>query len=182
MSKEVVLSSYWPTILRELREFREIAKAEEPELIALLDAVEKTLANLFIETADEDGIARFEKLLNLYPSTEDSLETRRFRVQTKWNDQLPYTEEELRHRLTSLCGEDGYKLNVSHNDYTVDVAVALTNKDALPLVRDLLERIVPCNMVATSRLLYNIYGWLTGSTYEFLSTLTYNGIRETPLV
>lgn len=182
MSKEVVLSSYWLPLLRELHEFKEIAKAEEPEIIALLMAVDKTLANMYIQTADEDGVARFENLLSIYPSKEDSLDTRRFRVQTKWNDQLPYTERELRNRLTALCGEDGYVLAISYNEYTVDVAVALTNKEALPLVQELLAQIVPCNMAVTARLLYNTYGWLASATHNSLSRLTYAGVRDTPQV
>lgn len=182
MSRKVVLSNYWLPLLRELHEFKEIAKAEEPELIALLEAVDKTRDNMFIQTADEDGVSRFEKILSIYPSAEDSLETRRFRVQTKWNDQLPYTERELHNRLTSLCGEDGYVLTISYNDYTVDVAVALSNKDALPLVRELLTQIVPCNMVTTARLLYNTYAWMMDATHDELSAFTYSGVRETPLV
>ena len=182
MSKEVALSSYWLPLLRDLREFKEIVKAEEPEIKALLMAVDKTLANMYLQTADEDGISKYENLLGLYPSAGDSLDTRRFRVQTKWNDQLPYTEKELHNRLISLCGEGGYVLTISYSAYTIDVAVALTNKEALPLVRELLAQIVPCNMVVTVRLLYNTYAWLEGSTHDTLSAVTYDGVRNTPLV
>lgn len=182
MAKEVILASYWLPVLRELREFKEIAKAEEPEIRALLEAVDKTLGNMYIQTADEDGIKMFESLLNIYPADEDSLDTRRFRVQTKWNDQLPYTEQELRNRLTSLCGEGGYVLTISYTDYSIDVAVALTNKDALPLVQELLDQIVPCNMVTYSRLLYNTYAWLKGYTHRALSERTYKSLRDTALV
>jgi hypothetical protein len=181
MSKEVLLSSYWLPVLRELKEFKEIAKAEEPEIILLLKAVDKTLNDMYIQTAEEDGIARFEKLLGLYPAPEDSLDTRRFRVQTKWNDQLPYTEEELHTRLISLCGEGGYVLNISYSKYTLDVAVALNNKDALSLVQELLDQMVPCNMIVTARLQYNTYAWLANRTHSELSTFTYTGIRETPM-
>lgn len=182
MNREVVLSNYWLPILRDLKEFKEIAKAEEPELVALLVAVDKTLANMYIQTADEDGIARFEKLLSIYPADEDSLETRRFRLQTKWNDQLPYTERALHDRLTALCGADGYVLTISYNEYTVDVAVALTDKSAFPLVQDLLAQIVPCNMIVSTRLLYNTYEWLASVTHNTLSTYTYAGIRDSVIV
>ena len=182
MSKAVDLPSYWLPLLRDLREFKEIAKAEEPEISALLMAVDKTLANMYLQTADEDGIARYEKLLGLYPSAEDTLDTRRFRVQTKWNDQLPYTERELHNRLTALCGEGGYVLTISYNEYTIDVAVALSNKEALPLVQELLAQIIPCNMAVSSRLLYNTYEWLKSVTYGALSAVTYLGVRETLVI
>ena len=181
MAKAVDLLSYWPPTLRNLKEFKEIAKAEEPEIRALLQAIDKTLNNMFIEDADEDGITRFEKILSIYPAEGESLDTRRFRVQTKWNDQLPYTEEELRGRLTSLCGKDGYTLNISYANYTLDVKVALTSKDALPLVAELLDTLVPCNMVVTLDFMYNTYGWLGEYTHEQLSALTYDEVRSKAL-
>lgn len=178
MAKAVILSNYLPHTLRNLKEFQEIDKAETPELVALLEAVDKTLNNMYIETADEDGIARFEKILSIYPADDDTLDVRRFRVQTKWNDQLPYTEEELRGRLATLCGKDGYSINVSYEDYSMEVKVALVNKEILPLVSELLNNMVPCNMVITLMLKYNTYGWLTGYTHEQLSAYTYDSIRN----
>lgn len=182
MAKKVILSNYLHPFLNGLREFREIQKAETPEIEALLEAIDKTLNNMSIKTADEDGIARFEKLLSIYPSDGDSLETRRFRVQTKWNDQLPYTEKELRGRLESLCGKDGYSLDISYPDYTMVVKVALTNKEILPLVEELLENLVPCNMEVTLTLKYNTYNWLKEYTHGQLSVYTYDELRNKSLV
>ena len=83
MAKEVDLLSYWMPILRNLKEFKEIAKAEEPEIIALLEAIDRTKYNMFIETADEYGIERFENMMGIYPEAGDTLETRRFNVLVK---------------------------------------------------------------------------------------------------
>jgi hypothetical protein len=174
----VELSKYWMPPLRDLKEFKEIAKAEEPEIRLLLEAMDRALNNLYIESADEYGIQRFEKLLSLYPEAEDTLEERRFRVQTKWNDQIPYTEMELKDRLNSLCGAGGYSLEISYSEYKLAVLVALKNKALLPMVSDLLDRLVPCNMVVTLDLMYNIYDWLTKATYGGLSTYTYEELKS----
>lgn len=182
MVKAVDLLSYWMPTLRNLKEFQEIAKAEEPELIALLEAVDMSLNNMYIETADESGIEKFEKILGIFPAEGESLDTRRFRVQTKWNDQLPYTEEELRGRLSVLCGEGGYTLDISYATYEINVKVAIYNKDALPLVVELMDNIVPCNMVTKVELMYNTYGWLSDYTHEQLSAYTYDGLRNDVLV
>lgn len=178
MAKAVILSNYLPPTLRNLKEFQEINRTETVELVALLEAVDKTLNNMYIETADESGIERFEKILSIYPSDDDTLDVRRFRVQTKWNDQLPYTEDELKGRLTTLCGKDGYSLDISYEDYTMVVKVALTNKEILPLVAELLENLVPCNMVVTLTLKYNTYSWLKEYTHGQLSAYTYDSIRN----
>lgn len=181
MAKEVDLLSYWMPVLRSIRVFQEIARSEEQEITLLLSVIDKTLDNMFIDTADEDGIARFEKIMGIIPADSDDLEVRRFRLQTKWNDQLPYTEEELHNRLKSLCGEGGYTLDISYNDYYLSVGVGLRSKENLTLVKDLLSNIVPCNIVVEAHLLYNTHAWLRELTHDALSALTYARIKDTPL-
>ncbi len=178
MAKQVELLSYWMPFLRSLKEFKEIAKAGEPEVIALLEAIDITLNNFFIPTADEYGISRYESMLGLFPIEEEDLEARRFRVLSKWNDRLPYTESELRARLTSLCGADGYELDINYNKYTMTVKVALTNRDILPMVRELLDKMVPCNMVISLYLMYTTYGWLEEYTHTDLSQYTHEELKE----
>ena len=62
MAREIDLLGYWMPVLRQLKEFKEIAKAETPELKYILEQIERTLNNMFIETADEYGIKRFEEM------------------------------------------------------------------------------------------------------------------------
>ena len=63
MAREIDLLGYWMPVLRQLKEFKEIAKAETPELKYILEQIERTLNNMFIETADEYGIKRFEDIM-----------------------------------------------------------------------------------------------------------------------
>ena len=87
-TKEVDLLSYWMPLLRKLYEFKQIAIAEEPELRYILEAIDRTLANMFIETADEYGIKRFEDMMGLFPEEGDSLETRRYNGMTEYHTQI----------------------------------------------------------------------------------------------
>lgn len=178
MVKQVDLLSYWMPFLRSLKEFKEIAKAEEPEVIALLEAIDTALTNFFIPTADEYGISRYESMLGLFPSEGEDLEARRFRVLSKWNDRLPYTEQELHSRLTSLCGADGYELVIDYANYTLTVKVALTNQDILPMVRELLDKMVPCNMVVHLYLMYTTHEWLKEYTHADLSQYTHEELTR----
>lgn len=147
-TKEVDLLSYWMPLLRKLKEFKEIAKTEEPELRYILEAIDRTLANMFIETADEYGVKRFENMMGLYPEEGDSLETRRFNVLIKWNDKVPYTEKELYNRLLSLCGSaDKFTIEEHYKDYLLKVATHLGIAGAFDAVAKLLEDMLPCNLV-----------------------------------
>lgn len=148
MAKEIDLLRYWMPILRNIKEFKEIAKTEEPELRYILEAIDRTLSNMFIETADEYGIKRFEDMMGLYPNKGDSLETRRFNVLIKWNDKVPYTDKELYNRLLSLCGgADKFEITEKYKEYLIEIVTHLGVNGAFDAVTNLLEEMLPCNIV-----------------------------------
>jgi hypothetical protein len=147
MAKAVDLLSYYMPVLRNLKEFKEIAKAEEPEIQALLEAVDRTLANMFISTADEYGITQFEEMMGILPENTADLETRRFNVLVKWNDNTIYTDVTLEGLLTTLCGgKDRYKIDRDYEHYHIDVTTTVSVSGAYEMVRKLLSEILPCNL------------------------------------
>lgn len=148
MAKVVDLKSYWMPLLRNIREFKEIANTEEPELRYILAAIDRILANFFIDTADEYGISRFESMMGIYPNDEDSLDTRRFRVKSQWNDYVPYTEPELYRRLVAICGSpELFDIEEHYNDYWLKVITHVGVNGAFDMVSETLEDMLPCNLV-----------------------------------
>lgn len=147
MAREIDLLSYWMPVLRQLKEFKEIAKAETPELKYILEQIERTLNNTFIETADEYGIKRFEDMMGIYPEAGASLETRRFNVLVKWNDKVPYTEKELYNRLISICGDDNFSVNPDYKNYFLEIITHLGIEGAFDTISSILQDIIPCNLV-----------------------------------
>lgn len=146
-TKEVDLLSYWMPVLRKIKEFKEIAKAEEPELRYLLEAIDRTLSNFFITTADEYGISRFENMMGIFPDEDEGLETRRFNVLIKWNDKVPYTDEELYNRLLSLCGKGNFTITPHYEEYRINITTAVGIKGVFDAVTTLLQDMLPCNLV-----------------------------------
>ena len=51
----MALESYWPEYLRELREFRALAGAEEPELTAARAALRRAPDDFYIATLTDAG-------------------------------------------------------------------------------------------------------------------------------
>ena len=147
MVKEVDLLSYWMPVLRQIKEFKEIAKAEEPEIRALLEACDRTISNFFIYTADEYGISRFEKMMGIYPDEGTDLETRRYNVLVKWKDRVPYTEGELNDWLLSLCGDGKYSITPHNENYSIDISTEVGARGAFDAITTLLLDMLPCNMV-----------------------------------
>ena len=95
MIREVDLISYLPPFIAEYKQVSRTLEAENPEFRIVWEAANRVLYNEFIATADEYGIGRYEKMLKIYPSKEDTLESRRARVQARWISCIPYTERML---------------------------------------------------------------------------------------
>lgn len=148
MAKEINLLSYWMPLLRQLKEFKEIAKTEEPELRYILEAIDRTLNNMYIESADEVGIKRFEDMMGIYPDEGATLDSRKFAVLAKWNDKVPYTDKELYNRMISLCGDESkFTIVERYSEYAIDIYTHLGVAGAYDSIAQLLKDMLPCNIV-----------------------------------
>lgn len=172
------IQNCWPPILQEIKEFRKIAEIENPILEKLLKEIEKIVDDQFIQTATEKGIARREKLLGIAPFFDDTLETRRFRVQGLWNEKLPYTYRVLLERLDSLCGSDGYVISLNAEEYSLNIKVELTKKRMFDEVVKITRQMVPANIVVTVELRYNQHNTLAKFTHDQLRQYTHYQLRN----
>ena len=75
-----MLIDYYPRVVGQIRDMKEICKAEQPEFDNISKEIDRLLANMFIATSDEHGIARFEEELGIVPTLEQSIEERRIVV------------------------------------------------------------------------------------------------------
>jgi hypothetical protein len=172
------VQEYWPEIIKEYREFEKIAIAENPELESVWQEIGNVLDDQFIRTATENGIARREKLLRITPFADDTLESRRFRVQALWNEKLPYTYRVLVNKLDNLCGEDGYVISLNAGDYELDIKIELTMKRMFDEVAKITRQMVPANLVVTVELRYNQHNKLAQYTHGQLSAFTHDQLRN----
>lgn len=172
------LNEYLPSILLKTYEFPLLCDTEQREFDRLNTAVDEVLDAQFVSTAGERGIERYEQIFSIVPQDTDTLDERRFRVLAKINAQLPFSIRRLRQQLATLCGEDGYRMEIDGGRYTLTVKVALTAKRNQQAVEELLADIVPANMVCTTSLLYNQHADLTRFTHAQLALLTHFEIRE----
>ena len=147
MIRNADLMSYLPPVLQDVREIQVTFNAEDPEFQLVFDTSELVLNNLYIKTADIDGIARFEKILGIRPSENDTLETRRFRVLSRWNDRIPYTWKALLEKLDTLCGEGNYTISLDNDIYTLNVETHLGEFGTVDELNIMLKEIIPCNLV-----------------------------------
>ena len=168
----------WPPIMRELKEFQKIAEIEGSLFEQLEQEIEDLVNDQFIQTATEKGIARREKMLKISPFVDDTLETRRFRVQSLWADKLPYTYRVLVERLDNLCGPDGYVMELNAGEYSLDIKIELTKRRMFDEVVRFTRQMVPANIVITVELRYTQHLNLANYTHGQLSQYTHYQLRN----
>lgn len=176
--RDVDVSQYYPMVMSEVREFQHISAAENPELGLLWQAVQNVLDDQFIRDATINGVARREKMLKITPFTSDTLDERKFRLLARYIEDIPYTVPTLRNSLSSICGPNGYRMNLIHNTFTLIVKVELVAKRNLETVRDLLDRIVPMNMIIDLDLMYNQHRTFQPFTHRQLQAYQHAALRN----
>lgn len=163
MIREVNLLSFLPEFVQEYREIKHIMNSEQPEIQKLEDETEIIKNNQFILSCDIDGIARFENLLGITPKPDDSLDARKSRVITRWNDSIPYTYKGLKEKLNVMCGEGNYLLIPSFNEYGLEIVVSLPLSGQADELDYMLSYMIPANIVVTSR--NNMVRTMTGTVH-----------------
>ena len=145
--REANLLSYLPPIIRNVRELKAVTDAENPEFELVFGTSEQVLKNQFIHDCDANGIARYEKILGIKPTSDDTLESRVFRVLSRWNDKIPYTWKAFLERLDALCGKGNYTISLENWIYTINLKTHMGVYGGLQEIYNLLDEIIPCNMI-----------------------------------
>lgn len=178
MAREVDILSYLPQILYEIKELQTVADIENPTLETVWDLVESVLNNQFILTADERGINRHEKILEIKSGATETLETRKFRVMSRYQEQAPYTYPILKGLLNSLLGEGKYELTRSAVEKWVRVKLELTVAREFEVVELLLERVTPQNMILHVELRYNTWNKVKSLTWADLFNRKWREVKD----
>lgn len=171
--------SYFPPILRRVREYRAVADAQQPEMERLWDAFSRLYIESFVLKATAHGIGKWEAILGLHPRETQSLEERRFAVLSRLTETLPYTLPWLRRVLDTLCGAGSYQLSM--DGFVMNLKLALYLKNNLDAIKEMLERILPAHIKFSIGLLYNRHEMLGRFRYGELSGMSCCGLREKEL-
>lgn len=147
MIRDVDLVSYLPPYMSLYQETAAALHAEDEEFTLLWNAADRTLKNVFIETADEYGISRFEKMLHILPFKEDTLESRRSRVQSQWFQLVPYTIKTLVNKLTYLCGSQNFSITKQFDLYKIIIDTKLEMYGQVQELERIVDEMIPVNMI-----------------------------------
>ena len=140
--------NHLPGFYKEVKEFQVIAMIETEDIDELQLSIQSYLEGQFIETANEENIARRERLFRIMPDpSTESLEFRRKRIINRQSIKPPFTERYLQQRLDFLLGPGVATVNLDPENYVLTIELAISNAAMFKEVIITIEKIVPLNMI-----------------------------------
>ena len=167
---------YLPDVIKDVTEYQEIANAENPSINSLWENHRKTFNNQFINTLDEQGCTRWEKMLDITPKGTATVEDRRLAILARINASLPYTYRQLENFLRNICADD-YTMTLDNENYTLTVLLSLSRQNQFDEVSNLLAKVIPANLIFNVSLKYNQYKIIKPYRYRLLVNYTCHEIR-----
>lgn len=166
-----------PEIILKIPDIAQIYDYNEIQEEELEAAVEELNNDIMLDTMHIDIIERWEKILNINPLDDDTEEDRRFKVKAKVNEKLPYSLRVLKRKLDTLC-QGGYSMEISEDRTNLNVKIALTSKKMRSAIADMLEEMLPLNMLYSTQIMYNTWGMLENYTWGELESRTWEQLRS----
>lgn len=179
VNRKVDISRYWADVFSSLREEQEIAKSVNPEFSLLWSRIRQFLNDCFVETAQLYVVERWEKIVGITPKVTDTLEERRNRILYMMQVTLPYSEGTLKHiYLAGIVGEGNYRVTVDPVNCTIEVLLNPAKQTQWDDVVQMLDTILPANMVLTVGYMGTPNSMLEQYTHDELSAFSHDEIRD----
>lgn len=137
---------YLPLYYKDVREIDIIAEAIIYVLSNIRKEMQQILANNFVQTANEAGIERYEKILGITVDPTVDLETRRQRVLSKMAASTVFTMRVLKKNLEEICDNGEYTLSMNNDTFFMDLKVRIGKKGMLDVLYDLLYTMLPAHV------------------------------------
>ncbi len=168
------LIKYLPPYLREYKEPEEIMKAEEPEFSFIREKSSGCINNFFVDTADEEGIKRYEDMLGILSSGDESLDYRRFRLKAK----LIVSKINITNILNSIMPKGGWTVKCDCDQCKLEVLLNLKNKNYIDEVYEALDRAVPANLQIECLIFHTTHRALLKYRHSQLKNYRHSEIRD----
>ena len=81
-------------------------------LLECQEEIDYLFKQWILDSATEEGISHWERILKINPDTMDSVESRRQRIYFIWNNFVPYTWNVIMDKLDTWCGKGNYSIGI----------------------------------------------------------------------
>ena len=166
-----------PEVIIQIPDIKQVYDAVDKQIEKLTAAVDQMEDDIFLESMGEEKIKAWEKMLRIKPLDDDTLSDRRFRIQSKVLEKLPYSYRVVVRKLQALV-PDG--MQITRSDRNMIVKLALASKKKIHDVAELLEVTLPLNMNYEVIIMFHTYGFFKDKrmTYGQMKAFSYLALRE----
>lgn len=146
--RNIDINGYWPSVVGQTDEFKQIAEAENPEFNSANEALYRLLKDNFILEATEYGVKRWETILGLPVNSEMSLDDRKSEIIAYLSVKIPYTWKVLKQMLVSVLGDGAFKMTMDNDTQVATITYSMAVSE-IPqgTVDELVKRVIPANLI-----------------------------------
>lgn len=173
-----MLLDYLPSFIKKIEEFKKIMEINDLEILNINEGIDDILKNLFIFDASEDAINRYENILEIIPKSTHNLEKRKDNILFKYRQTLPFTVCNLIFMLNSICGENGYVLDIIYESFILKIKIKLENKGLKDIIDELLERVVPMNLIINVYIDYNTWNMIRPFKWDDIKIYKWQNLKD----
>jgi len=172
------LIDYLPPYMQEYEEMQAIMTTEQREFGTAGAALDTVWNNQWLDSSSEEGVQRWERMMNILPGASETLAERKARIYARWNNELPYTYRKLEEYLERVCGHGKYSIDLNAGTYTIDIKIAIESKSVFDAVTEILKKMIPANMNGNVIIKWNTHSILSVYTHSALHSYTHTQLRE----
>ncbi len=147
MTRIVDVNRYLPPVVKEAREFKRIADAENPEFNLHWENIDVLWSNQYVMECTIEGVERWERIIGILPRANDTLRDRKIRILSYINRTLPFTIKVLSNYLESICGSGNYSVQLDSVQYILNINTIGLSDVAMEDVSEMLDLMIPANLV-----------------------------------
>ena len=139
-----IIINHYPPVIKQIKEIQQIARAEDIEFSKLKILINEVINNMFVFTANETGVARFEKILSITPKAGQSLDDRKLYIISMLNRRKMSLSE-----LTAMLSNysEGIELIKDFSNAEMTIVITInTDAGSLDMLNRIIDEILPLNI------------------------------------
>lgn len=139
---QTLILNHYPPVIKQIKEIKQIAKAEDIEFSKLNVSINEVIRNMFVYTAGESGVQRFEKILGIKPKAAQSIDDRKIYILSIMNRRKMSLQE-----LTAMLSNYSEGLTLFNDISNMEMIVEInTDAGSLEMLNQVIDEILPLNI------------------------------------
>lgn len=137
-----LILNHYPPVIRQIKDIQQIATAEDIEFSKLNAATNQVINNMFVFSANADGVRRFETLLGIKPKAAQSLDDRKLYIVSMLNRRKMSLTE-----LTTMLSNYSEGIKLVNDMANMEILVQTgQNAVSIDVINRILDEILPLNI------------------------------------